>query len=32
LATPPHGLAEPNTKAAAQVAMEYSYFHWAFHP
>jgi glycine betaine transporter len=29
---PPFGLAEPNTKGAAQVAMEYSYFHWAFHP
>src|SRR5215203_5391075 len=28
----PFGLAEPNTKGAAQVAMEYSYFHWAFHP
>src|ERR687897_922069 len=26
------GVAEPNTKGAAQVAMEYSYFHWAFHP
>ena len=25
-------MAEPNTKGAAQVAMEYSYFHWAFHP
>ena len=31
-ATPPHGLAQPNTRAAAQLAMEYSYFHWAFHP
>jgi glycine betaine transporter len=29
---PPFGLAEANTKAGAQVAMEYSYFHWAFHP
>jgi choline/carnitine/betaine transport len=32
MGTPPAGLAEPNTKGAAQVAMEYSYFHWAFHP
>jgi glycine betaine transporter len=29
---PPHGLAEANTEAAARVAMEYSYFHWALHP
>src|SRR5215204_307545 len=27
-----YGVAEPNTKGSAQVAMEYSYFHWAFHP
>src|SRR5215203_2211317 len=32
MGTPPFGLAEPDTKGAAQVAMEYSYFHWAFHP
>jgi choline/carnitine/betaine transport len=32
MGTPPFGLAEPNTKGAAQVAMEYSYFHWALHP
>jgi glycine betaine transporter len=32
LTTPPHGLAEAGTRDAAQVAMEYSYFHWAFHP
>jgi glycine betaine transporter len=32
MGAPPFGLAEPNTKAGAQVAMEYSYFHWAFHP
>src|SRR5919202_6172931 len=32
MGAPPFGLAEPNTKGAAQVAMEYSYFHWAFHP
>ncbi|MDQ0588205.1 BCCT family transporter [Variovorax paradoxus] len=31
-ATPPHGLAAPHSRAAAQLAMEYSYFHWAFHP
>lgn len=31
-ATPPHGLAEPGTRAAARLAMEYSFFHWAFHP
>ena len=30
--TPPHGLAQPKTEGAAQVAMEYSYFHWALHP
>lgn len=29
---PPHALAEPKTKAAALVAMQYSYFHWALHP
>ena len=32
MGAPPGGAAEPNTRAAAQVAMEYSYFHWAFHP
>src|SRR4029450_13859068 len=32
MSSPPFGLAEANTKGAAQVAMEYSYFHWAFHP
>jgi glycine betaine transporter len=32
LGAPPHGLAKANTKEAAEVAMEYSYFHWAFHP
>ncbi len=29
---PPHGLARPETEGAAQVAMEYSLFHWALHP
>ena len=32
MGSPPFGLAKPNTKEAAQVAMEYSYFHWALHP
>src|SRR4028118_1104668 len=32
LGAPPHGLAKPGTEAAAGVAMEYSYFHWALHP
>jgi glycine betaine transporter len=29
---PPFGLARPGTTEAAQVAMQYSYFHWTFHP
>jgi glycine betaine transporter len=29
---PPFGLAQPGTTDAAQVAMQYSYFHWTFHP
>ncbi len=32
MGAPPGGVAEANTRGAAQVAMEYSYFHWAFHP
>ncbi len=32
MAAPPNGAAQPNTPAAAEVAMEYSYFHWALHP
>jgi BCCT, betaine/carnitine/choline family transporter len=32
LAAPPHGLAEANTKEAAELAMQFTYFHWAFHP
>ena len=32
LAAPPNDVAPPNTPEAARVAMEYSYFHWAFHP
>jgi glycine betaine transporter len=31
-AAPPHGLAKAETEGAASLAMEYSYFHWAFHP
>jgi glycine betaine transporter len=29
---PPFGLAKPGTTEAAQVAMQYSYFHWTLHP
>ena len=29
---PPHGLAVPETREAALLAMQYSYFHWALHP
>ena len=29
---PPMGLAEPGSAEAAQLAMEYSFFHWGFHP
>src|ERR671913_228374 len=32
MSSPPAGTAEAGTRQAAQVAMEYSYFHWAFHP
>jgi glycine betaine transporter len=31
-ATPPHGLAAPQSREAGVLAMEYAYFHWAFHP
>jgi glycine betaine transporter len=31
LATPPHGLAEPNTPQAAVRALQYSYFDWGLH-
>ncbi|GCB52572.1 BCCT family transporter [Streptomyces sp. NL15-2K] len=31
LAAPPHGLAEPNTPAAAVRALQYSYFDWGLH-
>jgi glycine betaine transporter len=29
---PPFGLARPGTTEAAQVGMQYSYFHWTLHP
>jgi glycine betaine transporter len=29
---PPFGMAEPATTEAAQVGIQYSYFHWALHP
>jgi glycine betaine transporter len=32
LSSPPMGLAEPNTQEGAQLAIQYSFFHWAFHP
>lgn len=32
LNTSPLGLAQPGTEAAAHLAMEYSFFHWGFHP
>ncbi|GAA1925499.1 BCCT family transporter [Nocardioides hwasunensis] len=28
--SPPHGLADPESEAAALVALRYSYFHWGF--
>jgi choline/carnitine/betaine transport len=30
--SPPHGLAAPESREAALLAMQYSYFHWALHP
>jgi glycine betaine transporter len=30
-AEPPYGLAQPNTTGAAQLAMQYSFFHWGMH-
>ncbi|HWT22917.1 MAG TPA: BCCT family transporter [Solirubrobacteraceae bacterium] len=32
MGAPPFGAAPAGSKEAARVAMEYSYFHWAFHP
>jgi glycine betaine transporter len=30
LAAPPHGLAEPRSEEAGQVALRFTYFHWGF--
>jgi len=30
--SPPFGLARPGTVEAAQLGMQYTYFHWTFHP
>jgi choline/carnitine/betaine transport len=32
LNTPPMEMAEPGSREAAQLAMEYSFFHWGLHP
>ena len=32
LSQPPLGQAAPNSRQAAELAMQYSYFHWAIHP
>ena len=32
LNTPPMGLEEPGTPEGAKLAMEYTFFHWGFHP
>jgi glycine betaine transporter len=32
LNTPPMGLEEPGSDGAAKLAMEYTFFHWGFHP
>jgi glycine betaine transporter len=32
LNSPPIGMAEPGTPEAARLAMEYTFFHWGFHP
>ncbi len=32
LNTPPMGMAEPGSEQAAHLAMEYTFFHWGFHP
>src|SRR5215212_7384334 len=32
MSAPPNGLAKAGTEAAASLAMDYSYFHWALHP
>ncbi|MDN5698449.1 MAG: BCCT family transporter, partial [Rubrobacter sp.] len=30
--TPPHGMAEPETGQAAGLSLQYTFFHWGFHP
>lgn len=30
--TPPHGMAEAGTPAAAQLSLQYTFFHWGLHP
>lgn len=32
LGTPPHGLAEAGTPEAAQLSLQYTFFHWGLHP
>jgi choline/carnitine/betaine transport len=32
LNSPPMGMAEPGTAEAARLAIEYTFFHWGFHP
>lgn len=32
LNAPPMGMAEPGSEEAAHLAMEYTFFHWGFHP
>ncbi len=32
LNTPPMGMAQPGSDAAAHLAMQYTFFHWGFHP
>ncbi|HEV2770147.1 MAG TPA: BCCT family transporter [Solirubrobacteraceae bacterium] len=31
-AAPPYGLAPPNTPAAGDISLRYTFFHWALHP
>lgn len=32
LSAPPLGLAEPDSQEAVQLSMQYTFFHWGFHP
>ncbi|MBA2376471.1 MAG: BCCT family transporter [Rubrobacter sp.] len=32
LGTTPYGMVEPNTPAAAETSMQYTFFHWGLHP